>query len=182
MCTIPGRSGKALLVIDVQVDVMAAAWRRDEVIGRIAGLVDSARAKKLPVVWVQHADEELVLESPGWEVVPELAPAADEPRVRKNFRSSFEATDLEDQLARLGVAELIVCGAETNHCVRFTVHDALERGYDVSFVLDGHTTWDGDYGNPAVTAAGIVAEQNSSFRHYELPGRACRGVLSAQAV
>lgn len=182
MCSIAGRSGRALLVIDVQNEVMAAAWERDAVVARIAQLVENARQAEVPVVWVQHSDDELVLGSDGWQIVPELTPAEGEARIRKNFRSSFEGTDLEQVLARLNAAELVVCGAETNHCVRYTVHAALDQGYDVTFVMDAHTTWNGDYGQPGVSAEGIVREQNMSFRNYELPGRKCRGVEAASAV
>lgn len=182
MSSIEGRSGRALLVIDVQVEVMAEAWQRDAVVARIGQLVQDARYAGLPVVWVQHADDELVLESDGWQIVPELTPSENEAKIRKNYRSSFESTNLEQVLAELKVAELVVCGAETNHCVRYTVHDALERGYDVDFVMDAHSTWGGEYGQPGVTAEGIVREQNMSFRNYELPGRRCLGVTAAEAI
>lgn len=180
MCTIAGRDATALLVIDVQVEVVAHAWKRNEIVGRIADLVATARAQDVPVVWVQHSEDELPIGSDGWQLAPELAVAEDEPIVHKLYRSSFEATTLDAELAARNVSHLIICGAETSHCVRHTLHAALERGYDVTLVSDAHTTWDGDYGNPATSAAGIVHEFNLNCRRYSLPGRACDTKTAAE--
>ena len=76
-------SQTALLVIDVQNDVVVNAHARDAVVGTIASLVDRARAESVPVIWVQHADEDLPEGSAGWEIVPELPVAEGEPVVHK---------------------------------------------------------------------------------------------------
>ncbi|MEY4349538.1 MAG: hypothetical protein RL719_835, partial [Actinomycetota bacterium] len=55
------RSGKALLVIDVQVGVVAEAFKREETLAAINVAIAKARAAGIPVIWVQHSDEELVL-------------------------------------------------------------------------------------------------------------------------
>lgn len=176
MSRFDGRDRAALLVIDVQQDVVAQAWRRAEVIANIASLLAKARAQGTAVIWVQHADPWLIEGSPDWQIVPELDPRADEPRIGKRFRSSFEDTALDDLLARLGVGHLYLCGAQTNYCVRHTTHAALERGYDVTLVSDAHTTLDEALETGTVPAAQIVAEQNRACRGYELPGRSCRVV------
>ena len=175
------RSGVALLVIDVQVDVVADAHERDAVVGNINSLVEQARKSAVPVVWVQHNDEWMTIESPGWQLVSELEPLPGEPRVNKQYRSSFESTELESVLADLGAAELIVCGAQTNNCIRHTIHAALERGYDVTLVEDAHTTSDFEWDNGIVTAASIIDEQNASLQEYGLPGRNCTIAPTADA-
>jgi len=175
------RSGVALVVIDVQVDVVADAHERDAVVGNINSLVEQARKSAVPVVWVQHNDKWMTIESPEWQLVPELERLTGEPLVNKQYRSSFESTELESVLADLGAAEVIVCGAQTNNCIRHTIHSALERGYDVTLVADAHTTSDFEWDNGIVTAASIIDEQNASLLKYELPGRSCSITPTADA-
>lgn len=133
----------ALLVVDVQNDVMAASIRRDETVANIASLVDRARSSAVPVVWVRHhAEQELQLGTPGWEIVPELAPAEGEPIVEKTFGDSFAETDLGAVLEARAVDSLVLCGAQTDACIRSTFYGALYRGYPVTLVSDAHTTED----------------------------------------
>lgn len=176
MSTFTDRNNSALLVIDVQVGVMAEAFERDSKIANMAKAIDKARAEGVPVIWVQHSDEELVLESAEWEIVSELSPLSSEPKVRKTFRSSFVETNLEDVLSSLGVSHLYVCGAETNNCVRHTCHTALEMGYDLTLISDAHTTTGFEWNGYIVDAARVIDEQNTNYMHYSLPGRTARAV------
>jgi len=165
------RTRSALLVIDVQNDVVQNAHQRDEVVATIARALARARASATPVFWVQHSDDYLSIDSYGWQIVPELVPLANEPIVRKLYRSSFEDTDLEELLAKADVGHLFICGAETNNCVRSTSHAALERGYDVTLLHDAHTTTGYEWNDHELAASQIIDEQNSSFWRYQLPGR-----------
>jgi nicotinamidase-related amidase len=169
--TFTDRPRSALLVIDVQEDVMAGAWQSAEVVARIGALVDRARAEGAPVVWVRHQDEDMPHGSPGWQIVAALQPSAREPIVEKRFRSAFEDTDLDTVLAVLDVGRLVVCGAQSDFCVRHTVHAALERGYDVELVSDAHTTCDAEIDGTTIPAELIVAHQNAATRGYALPSR-----------
>jgi nicotinamidase-related amidase len=166
-----GRSKSALLVIDVQNQVVEGAFNKDQVIAQINAAVAKARAAGVPVVWVQHSDDWMAIDSDDWQIVPQLSPAEGEPRVRKLYRNSFEATDLEDVLAGLGVGHVYVCGAQTNNCVRFTSHGALDRGYDVTLLMDAHTTTDFEFGGKNVSAEVLVDDLNASFYENDLPGR-----------
>ena len=139
MTTIKDRPNTALLVVDVQNGVVGGAYARDAVVSNIRHLVERARQERVPVVWVQHSgDEELVEGSPDWQIVPELTPDQSEPLIGKRYGDSFEATDLEDVLAGLGVGRLVVTGAETDACIRSTLHGAFTRGYDTTLVGDAH--------------------------------------------
>jgi nicotinamidase-related amidase len=173
------RGGKALLVIDVQVGVVGEAHNREAVLASINVAVDKARAAGVPVVWVQHSDSELVLESPEWQLAPEMKPAAGEHKIRKTYRSSFVETNLEEVLAELGADHLVICGAETNNCVRHTSHTALERGYDVTLIGDAHTTTGFEWNGYIIDAARVIDEQNTNFMGYKLPGRMADIVSSA---
>ena len=179
MTTIPVRDKTALLVIDVQNGVVQDAYRRDEVIANIELAVAKARAASIPVVWIQHSDEELEIDSDAWQIVSELIPLKGEAMVRKTFRSAFEGTDLEDILGSLNVGQLVVCGAQTNNCVRHTSHDALAKGYDVTLIADAHTTSSYEWGGHKVDAQAVVEEQNDNFNE-TLPGRKARAIPLTQ--
>ena len=165
------RGGKALVVIDVQVGVVGEAHNRESTLAAINVAIDKARAANVPVVWVQHSDSGLILESPEWQLAPEMQPAPGEHKIRKNYRSSFVETNLEEVLVELGADHLVICGAETNACVRHTSHTALERGYDVTLVEDAHTTTGFEWNGYVIDAARVIDEQNTNFMGYKLPGR-----------
>ena len=132
MTTLSDRPNTALMVIDVQKGVVADAHQRDAVVANISTLVDKARAEGVPIVWVQHSDEQMEKGSEAWEYVPELARQESEPLVHKTFGDSFEDTDLEAVLAEAGIGRLVVTGAQTDACIRSTIHGAFARGYDVT--------------------------------------------------
>lgn len=170
----------AVLVVDVQNDVMDAAWARDIVIERIAGLVDRARTENVPVVWVQHDDEGMPQGSDAWQIVGELSPRDGEPRVRKQHGDSFEGTDLEQVLDGLGVGRLVVAGAETDACIRSTIHGAFARGYDTILVGDAHTSNDkSSWGAPPPDA--VAAHTNLYWGFQSAPGKVA-GVADAAEV
>ncbi len=170
MTTLSDRPNTALLVIDVQNDVVAGAHDRDGVVTTIAGLVERARTAGTPVVWVQHSDDDLPRGSDGWQYVPELARQEPEPLVHKEYGDSFEDTDLEQVLAGLGVGHLVVTGAQTDACIRSTLHGALVRGYDATLVSDAHTTEDqSSWGAPPPDQ--VIAHTNLYWKYQTAPGR-----------
>ncbi|WP_338891424.1 cysteine hydrolase family protein [Rhodococcus sovatensis] len=170
MTTLTDRPNTALLVVDVQNDVMASSIESDAVVSRIAELVAKARAAAVPIVWVQHSSEELVEGSAGWEYVPELTRDASEPLIHKTFGDSFEETELESVLAELAVGALVIAGAQTDFCIRSTLHGALARGYDATLVSDAHTTEDlSKWGAPP--PAQVIAHTNLYWDNQKAPGR-----------
>ena len=170
MTTLASRPNTALMVIDVQNGVVAAAHRRDAVVANIGMLVDRARAEGVPIVWVQHSDEQLEKGSAAWEYVPELTRRESEALVHKTFGDSFEGTGLEEVLARAGVGRLVVTGAQTDACIRSTIHGAFVRGYDVTLVGDAHTTEDQSaWGAPPPDK--VIAHTNLYWRYQTAPGR-----------
>ena len=163
------RGNSALVVIDVQVNVVKDAYMRDEKVANMATAVKKARAASVPVIWVRHSAEDLPLNTDGWQIVPELIPAAGEPIIEKKFRSTFVETNFEEVLALLKISHLYICGAETNNCVRHTAMSALEHGYDMTLIEDAHTTTGFEWDGFVMDAARTIDEQNTNFIQYKLP-------------
>ena len=174
------RTQSALLVIDVQNGVVKNAFSRDEIVGHMSDVVEKARAHNVPVIWVQHSDEELVIDSHEWQIVPELMPLVGEKVVRKLFRDSFVETELGQILNDLKVDHLYICGAQTNNCVRHTSHGALERGYDITLISDAHTTPGYEWKGHTINAEAVINEQNDNFSFFALPGRTVTVAESAE--
>src|SRR4051794_11202767 len=180
MTTLSHRPGTALVVIDVQQGVVAGAHRRDEVVANIGALVERARDAGVPVVWVQHHDDEMQRGSHDWQYVPELVRQEWEPLVHKSFGDSFEGTDLEQMLAAAGIGHLVVAGAESDACIRSTIHGAFTRGYDVTLVGDAHTAGDKSaWGAPPVPQ--VIAHTNLYWQFQAAPGRRA-GVIETHEV
>ena len=170
MTTLANRPNRALLVIDVQNGVVGGAYSRDAIVANIKTLVERARSGGVPVIWVQHSDPQLEMGSAAWEYVPELQRRDDEALVHKTFGDSFEGTDLEQVLARLGVGHLTVAGAQTDACIRSTIHGAFTRGYDVTLVGDAHTTEDqSEWGAPPPEK--VIAHTNLCWQNQAAPDR-----------
>jgi nicotinamidase-related amidase len=168
--TLENRPNTALLVVDVQNGVVAGTPRRDDVVANVGNLVDRARQERVPVVWVQHSDEGLERGSDEWRIVPELRPDDAEPLVEKNYGDAFEHTKLEDVLSGLGVGRLVVVGAQTDACIRSTLHGAFTRGYDATLVGDAHTTEDQTaWGAPPPEQ--VIAHTNLYWNYHSAPGR-----------
>jgi nicotinamidase-related amidase len=160
----------AVLVVDTQVGVMAKAIRRSEVLETIRQLVDRAREEKVPVIWVQHVSDEMPPGSDAWKIVPELMPLKNELIIQKSHGDSFEGTDLLTILQELQLGRLVVTGAQTEACIRSTIHGAFTRGYDTVLVSDAHTTEDlTEYGLPAPEA--LVKFTNIYWSFQTAPGK-----------
>jgi nicotinamidase-related amidase len=179
MSTFKDRPNTALLVVDVQTGVVAESHARDSVVANIGSLVDKARREGVPVVWVQHSSQDLEKGSDAWRIVPELSPRGGEPIIEKTFGDSFEDTTLEAVLSRLGVGRLVVTGAQTDACIRSTIHGAFVRGYDTFLVSDAHTTEDQtEWGAPP--PAQVIAHTNLYWTYQEAPGRTAGTVDTAK--
>jgi nicotinamidase-related amidase len=179
MTTLTNRPGTALLVIDMQRDVVKHGHDVDNVTANIKSLVAKARSEFVPVIWVQHSGDDMQEGSAGWEYVEELQRQDGEPLVAKRYGDSFEETNLELLLAEHSIGRLIVTGAQTDACIRSTLHGALARGYDTTLVGDAHTTEDmRQWGSP-ISPSQAIAYANLYWSFSGAPGRTCATVATA---
>jgi nicotinamidase-related amidase len=177
MTTLENRPNTALLIVDAQNGALERAYERDVVVANVGSLVERARREGVPVIWVQHSDEHVARESHAWHIVTELTPGDAEPLVEKNYGDSFEDTTLESVLSELDVGRLVVVGAQTDWCVRSTLHGALARGYDTTLVSDAHTTEDQtEWGAPSPDK--VIAHTNLYWAYQTAPGRTAKAVNS----
>lgn len=181
MTTIKPPGKTALIVVDAQIGVMRDAWDADRIIKNIAHAVERARTQLVPVIWVQHADDELAHASPDWHLVPALIPADGETLIHKHFNSAFEQTGLHETLATLGITHIVLAGAATNWCIRATAYGALERGYDLTLIEDAHTTGAIELPNgQTIEAETIIQELNIAMKWVNYPDRSNRTAPAAR--
>ncbi|XKK50888.1 isochorismatase family protein [Streptomyces sp. ARC14] len=174
----------------MQNALVAIAHQGARTVARIAALQERARAAGVPVVTVQHQDDELEPGTEGWRIAPALAPAPGEPVVPKSSPDSFLDTGLDATLRDMGVTEVVVTGFATEICVESTARRALSLRYDVVLVADAHTTSlrpgpgpdpdsDPDSGPYAAPEASI-AHHNEIYRNLRFPGRRIRVLRTAE--
>jgi len=133
----------AMIVIDVQTMLVEAHPCNEEtLIGNIQKLLSACRANGVPVIYVQHGDEELVHGTRDWEIASAVAPKAGEKVFEKHFNSAFRGTGLNDYLQSQGIKNLLICGMQTEYCVDTSVKVAFELGYAIRIPQGGTGTFD----------------------------------------
>ena len=141
-------SASALLVIDVQNEQFEAStpvYEADQLLQNINLLIAKARQEGVPVFFIQHAaDRYLIFGSDGWQLHPQIQPIAGEPIIHKRHPNSFEDTDLQAELSKKGVSQVVVTGLVSHGCVRATCLGALKEGYKVVLVSDAHSNFSKD--------------------------------------
>jgi nicotinamidase-related amidase len=170
MTTLPN-SGSALVVVDAQRVILEGCLDPLDKTRKIGEAISWARDNQIPIVWIQHSDDGILRGSDGWQLVDGLVPSNSEIIVEKHFRSSFADTNLHEVLQDLGVGQIYVCGAESNICIRHTIHSAIEIGYDVILLRDAHTAASIEWDGLVVDAQRVIDEMNFNFLDYRLPGR-----------
>lgn len=143
-------TGTALLVINMQAGSFhppVPVSEGEDLLLVVADLISQARRAGAPVIYVQNDGAEGNFgqpDTPGWEIHPAVAPAADEPIIRKRTPDAFHSTALEEELNEMDIRRLVVCGLATEIDIDTTVRRAYLLGYQVTLVSDAHSTWDGD--------------------------------------
>ncbi|MGE5580878.1 MAG: cysteine hydrolase family protein [Bacillota bacterium] len=154
-------SDKALLIIDVQVDMFRESnpvAKGPELLATIKGLIAKARDSGVPVIYVKHSGSKrfLVEGTPGFEIHPEIAPIQGDLIVVKRTPCAFNGTNLKEELDRRGIRNLTITGIQSELCVDTTCRSAYNLGYRVVLVEDGHST----FNTPDLPAEAISRHHN----------------------
>jgi len=134
----------------------------DRVVETLASVLDQSRSAAVPVFFVQHDGGEgspLARDGEGFAFHEALTPRAEEDVTVKRFCNAFQDTDLLAKLTDAGIEEIVVGGMQTEFCVDTAVRGAFERGFKVTLIADGHTTFD----TPALPAEQIIAHHNHTL-------------------
>ena len=138
----------ALLVIDVQQGLFTRPtpiFHEKEFLGNLSILIARARRAGVPVIFIQHANENtLVRDTPEWQLHPQIMPLPGEPIIHKLQGNAFLDTNLADVLREKQASHLVLCGLVTHGCVKSTCLGAVELGYRVTLVQDGHSSFSQD--------------------------------------
>jgi nicotinamidase-related amidase len=141
---------------------MPAIHDADGLVRRTRALMEWARQHGRKVAFIRHdgpSEDPLAPGMPGWPVWPALGQAEDEPTFGKNVGDAFSNPDLAAWVAAQGASEVILAGAQTDHCVAATTRGALGRGLKVIVVADAHSTW----GSGGESAEQIISRHNTLF-------------------
>jgi nicotinamidase-related amidase len=164
-------SSTALLVIDMQQEVVDTCPDGPGLIDRINLLSRRATEAGVPVIFIQHeGHDELFKGTPGWELAAGLERGDGSYLVPKTYRDAFADTDLRTLLERLGVRRLVVTGAHSDFCVQTTALSALVHGFDLALVSDGHAAEPSPH-DDALSAEALQAFVNTRFGTLRYPGR-----------
>jgi len=145
----------ALIVIDVQRELVGEhPYQATQLLERILALQTACRAKGIPVMFVQHTEDEgpLVHGEPTWHIESEIAPLPAEWVFEKHERSAFYQTGLDARLKALGAKKLLLCGMQTEYCVDSTTKAGFELGYSITIPQGCTTTYD----NAILKASDII--------------------------
>jgi len=156
----------ALLIIDVQNAMFEDSdpvYRGQELLANLQTLLSKARAKDVPVIFVQHNDDKgLRRGTLDWEVHSAIEPKKEDIRIYKETPDSFYKTNLEEVLKQRNIKKLCISGIQSEVCVDTTTRRAFSLGYGITLMTDAHSTWDrGD-----LTAENIINHHNDVLKWF----------------
>ncbi len=149
-------SRSALLVVDIQEAFRTVVRDFDRLAIRVSIAVRAFQILDLPVFVTEQYPKGLGRTAK--EIRDVLRPAF--PYIEKTSFSACGANSLERGFKAAGSNQIVVCGLETHVCVNQTVHDLLDRGYDVHLLTDcvaSRSEDDKQAGLSKMLASGAVA-------------------------
>lgn len=138
---------KALLVIDMQNGVcLDKIFNLNSVIININNRIEYFRDHNLPIIFIQHNDQDLQPESDDWEIMKSIEYVKGKDIVvQKIHADSFYKTNLKSKLDQLKVDELEITGAQVEYCVDTTIRVAHNLKYKITMHKGTVTTFDNEF-------------------------------------
>ncbi|MBY4892846.1 cysteine hydrolase [Rhodobacteraceae bacterium N5(2021)] len=131
----------ALILIDIQQGFESPVWGARNNPGaedNAARLLVAWRKASAPICHIRHISTEpgSPLVGAGAAFKPQVAPQGNEPVFEKHVNSAFIGTDLENHLTHSSIADVVICGLTTPHCVSTTARMAANLGFGVRLAHD----------------------------------------------
>ena len=142
---------KALIIIDIQNDYFEGGncelVNPMEASLKAKKLLEYFRKNQMPVFHVQHINLRkgatyFLPNTKGVDIHENVKPLENEIVIQKNFPNSFLETNLEVELEKLIVNELVICGMMSHMCIDSTTRAAFDLGFDCIITHDACTTKD----------------------------------------
>ncbi len=171
----PG-GGTAFLLIDIQNDYFPGGKFELHEAGKAGNtaklLLAHFRKMKVPVLHIRHESIRpgaafFIPGTPGADIHPLVSPAEGETVILKHEPSSFIGTNLEDELGKRDIKTLVICGMQSNVCVKSTALDAVRMKYTVIVAEDAIAARSEEIHHKAVEemrAAGVSIEDASGIK------------------
>ncbi|CAN7364657.1 MULTISPECIES: isochorismatase family protein [Ensifer] len=137
---------EALVVVDVQRAFISGADAVPDLLSlqrAVGRLLERAREKAVPIIFVQNDGEKGAPDEPGtdgWQLFFDASPG--ETVVRKSVDDGFHDTDLEARLRSHRVETIAICGMLSEMCLAATARRAMDLGFQVILAHDAHATYD----------------------------------------
>ncbi len=153
-------SKSALVLIDCQNTYREGVMQLEGVepaLKECAKLLQRARDAGATVIHIQHdagPGTPYDVRAPIGAIADLVAPAPGETVIVKAYPSSFEQTNLDTELKKRGISDLVIAGFMTHVCVNSTARAAFNRGYRTTVV--GNATATRALANPV---GGIVTAE-----------------------
>jgi nicotinamidase-related amidase len=194
----------ALLVYDMQVSILRQLPSPTAIIKRVTEVLDAARDGGYRIVFSRHMSlpNELagvaqlrtamawqrledvskvrpafLRDSPGFQLIPEVAPRASEAIFDKISLSAFVGTPLEMALRDCGILALAIVGVALEVGIEPTVRHAADLGFIPVVVTDACSGRDREAGERSL--AGLAFAGDAMFTDARTIGGLLRGVASS---
>ncbi|MBY0541619.1 MAG: cysteine hydrolase [Campylobacterales bacterium] len=142
---------KALIIIDIQNDYFQGG--NCELVNPVEAslkakeLLEYFRKNKMPVFHVQHINLRkgatyFLPNTRGVQIHENVKPLENEIIIEKNFPNSFLETNLESELEKQNIKELVICGMMSHMCIDSTTRAAFDLGFECTVAHDACTTKD----------------------------------------
>lgn len=155
----------ALVIIDAQMNMFSenmSIFRAKKIIETIKNLVHKARINNILIIWVRNNGDKGEPDetgTEGWKINPILGYSIVDIVIDKQNPSAFRNTDLKMILERNNISNLVIAGMQTEICINATAKHAIDLGYNVILVEDGHSTFD----SKEMSASEVIIKYNTEL-------------------
>jgi len=150
-----------LILVDIQKDYFPGG--RMELVGmkeaseNAREMLRFFREKKSPIFHIQHIAVKdgatlFIPNSQGIDIHENVTPLPNEPIIQKHHPNSFLNTKLHEEMQKVGIDSVVICGAMSHMCIDATTRAAADLGFQCIVIHDACATKDLTFGGKTVPA------------------------------